>query len=268
MGSILVPFKKFLSNRNTITILGVLLGIVVLYLGYNWRVNKSIKPTEVPYSLSTLQSTTKITSDAIGYTKVPKDMIKNMDNLVTNIDKIEGMLVSFDSKIPKNGFFFSENLISEEEMPDSVFTNIQDGYTIYALSVDNEKTYGNSIFPEDMIDLYLSARSLDEDKIIYGRLIKSIQVIAVRDEEGNNVFQNKDNLGESALLLFAVPEKLFLLLKKAEKLEDIEIEPIPRNKSYTTNAQATELTNDELTNFIIDQTYILQNECDDLLVCG
>ena len=114
MGSILVPFKKFLSNRNTITILGVLLGIVVLYLGYNWRVNKSIKPTEVPYSLSTLQSTTKITSDAIGYTKVPKDMIKNMDNLVTNIDKIEGMLVSFDSKIPKNGFFFSENLISEE----------------------------------------------------------------------------------------------------------------------------------------------------------
>lgn len=267
MGSVLVPFKKFLSNRNTITILGVLLGIVVLYLGYNWRVNKSIKPTEVPFSVETLQSTTKITSDVISYTKVPKDMIKNMDNLVTNVTNIEGMLVSFDSKIPKNGFFFTENLIKEEDMPDSIFTNIQDGYTIYALKVDGQKTYGNAIFPEDMIDLYLYSHDLDEGKVIYGRLIKSIQVIAVRDDKGKNVFQNRENMGESALLLFAVPEKIFLLLKKAEKL-GIEIEPIPRNKSYTTNAQATELTNDELTNFIIDQTHIIQDDCDDLLVCG
>lgn len=267
MGSILVPFKKFLSNRNTITILGVLLGIVVLYLGYNWRVNKSIQPTEVPYCTQTLQATTKITSEVISYTKVPKDMIKNMSNLVTNVSNINGMLVSFDSKIPKNGFFFTENLIKEEDMPDSIFTNIQDGYTIYALKVNNDLTYGNAIFPEDMIDLYLYSKDLEDDKVIYGRFIKSIQVIAVRDNKGKNVFQNKDKLGESALLLFAVPEKIFLLLKKAEKL-DIKIEPVPRNKSYTTNAQATELTNDELTNFIIDQTHILQNDCEDLLVCG
>jgi hypothetical protein len=266
MGSILVPFKKFLSNRNTITILGVLLGIVVLYLGYNWRVNKSIKPTEIPFSTATLQSTTKITSDVIGYTKVPKDMIKNMTNLETNVNKINGMLVSYDSKIPKNGFFFSENLIKEEDMPDSIFTNIQDGYTIYALKVDNDLTYGNAIFPEDMIDLYLSSKD-EENKIIYGRLIKSIQVIAVRDKKGKNVFQDKDNPTESALLLFAVPEKIFLLLKKAEKLK-IDIEPIPRNKSYSTNAQATELTNDELTTFITNQTHALNDECEDLLVCG
>ena len=49
MGNLLVPFKKFLSNKNTITILGVLIGLVVLYLGYSWRVTQSIQPTSVPY---------------------------------------------------------------------------------------------------------------------------------------------------------------------------------------------------------------------------
>ena len=54
MGNIMVPLKKFLSNKNTITILGVLIGVVVLYVGYNWRVTKSIQPVSVPISATTI----------------------------------------------------------------------------------------------------------------------------------------------------------------------------------------------------------------------
>ena len=114
MGNILVPFKKFLSNKNTITILGVLVGVVVLYLGYNWRVNKSIQPITVPICTATLISGTKITEDYISYVSIPKDTINAMGNLVTNVNEISGKLVSYDSKIPQNGFFFSENLISHK----------------------------------------------------------------------------------------------------------------------------------------------------------
>ena len=32
MGNLLTPFKKFLGNKNTVTILGVLLGLVVFVL--------------------------------------------------------------------------------------------------------------------------------------------------------------------------------------------------------------------------------------------
>ena len=116
-----------------------------------------------------------------------------------------------------------------------------------------------------MIDLYLSSKD-DDGKVIYGRLIKSIQVIAVRDKKGKNVFQDKDNPGESALLLFAVPEDRFLLLKKAEKLK-IDIEPVPRNKSYSTNAQETELPSTELVDFIKDKSHHLNDECGDGLAC-
>lgn len=265
MGNILVPFKKFLSNKNTITILGVLVGVVVLYLGYNWRVNKSIQPITVPICTATLISGTKITEDYISYVSIPKDTINAMGNLVTNVNEISGKLVSYDSKIPQNGFFFSENLISEEEMPDSLFSKIQDGYTIYNLKVNNDKALGNSIFPGDNIDLYM--KSEEDGLLVYGRFIKSIEVLAVKDSDGKNVFDDKENPSEAAFLLFAVPEKLFLLLKKAEHL-GIEIEPIVRNDSYTDTASPTELKSDELEAMIINKTYILQNECQDLTVCG
>ena len=54
MGNILAPFKKFLSNKNTITILGVLLGVVVLYIGYTVRVNQATSPTNVYFATKTL----------------------------------------------------------------------------------------------------------------------------------------------------------------------------------------------------------------------
>ena len=267
MGNILVPFKKFLSNKNTVTILGVLLGIVVLYLGYSWRITRSIQPTKIPYANKTLIAMQKITEDDIDYTNVPKDTLKNMTNIVTNVNSINGMLVSYDGKIPQNSFFFSQALISEEDMPDSIFSNIPDGNTIYKLKVDVDSTYGNSIFPGDKIDIYMSAISLEDQKLMYGRLIKQIEVLAVKDGDGRDVFADKDNPTASAILMFSVREDLFLLLKKAEKLGTIELEPIPRNSSYTTSAAAVELTSDQLEQHILNQTHEL-NDCKDLTVCG
>lgn len=268
MGNMLVPLKKFLSNKNTITILGILIGLVVLYFGYTWRINQSISPVQIPYATQILVSGTKITEEMIGYTEVTKDMVTNMTNVVTDVNSIRNKLVSYDSKIPMNGFFFSENLIDESEMPDSVFSNIKDGFTIFRLSVDNESTYGNTIFPDDTIDIYMKTTSEeDEGKLVFGRFIKSIQVLAVKDGEGNDVFANKDDLREPAVLLFAVPEDLFLLLSKAMYLGNFELIPVPRNDSYSEHAGATEIQYQVLRDMIIDKTYQIPNECTDLTVC-
>jgi hypothetical protein len=271
MGNLLVPFKKFLSNKNTVTILGVLLGIVVLYFGYTWRINSSVSPVKIPYANTTLIQGTKITEDVVSYTEVPKDLLNNMSNVQTNINQIVGQLVSFDAKIPVNSYFFSESLISEDEMPDSIFSNIPDGYTIFSLKVDNHSTYANSIFPDDTIDLYIYTQYGDrdageEEKPLFGRFITSIQVLAVKDGKGQNVFRNKDDIGDPEELLFAVPEDLFLLLNKAIKL-GVEITPVPRNQSYSEHACATEVTNDFLEQIILEQTYQIPGECTDLTQC-
>ena len=50
MNSTLTKLKRFIGNKNTVTILCVIAGIVVLYVGYNYRVKSKINPTRVPYA--------------------------------------------------------------------------------------------------------------------------------------------------------------------------------------------------------------------------
>ena len=259
MGNVLAPFKKFLSNKNTITILGVLLGVVVLYLGYNLRVNQAISPKTVLYASKTLVQGDTITNDVIGETSLSKKVLDTLPNVITKKDNLINKLVSYDCKIPEGSYFFDTCIIDAEEMPDSVFSNIPDGYTIFSLEVDNHKTMGNSIFPNDSIDLYMKTED-EEGKIIYGKFIKSIKVLTVKDGDGNYVFKNRDDVGEPKELLFSVPEDLYLLLSKAIYLGKIDIVPVPRNASYSTSPTDTEVESEYLKNIIISQTVTIPDE--------
>ena len=268
MGNILTPFKKFLSNKNTVTIIGVLLGVVVLYLGYTWRVNQSLKPTMLPFAKRTLKSGEVITEDAVGMTEVPGDLVKSMgDQVITttncaNEDSnscIVGRLVSYDSKISVYSFFFKENVMKKSDKPDSIFSNIPDGETIFWLPVDNNTTYGNSIFPGNKIDIYMTAQD-EEGLLIFGRFISSIKVLAVKDSDGNNVFADSSNVGKPAVLLFSVPEDYFLLLEKAKRLGGIELVPVPRNASYSSSAAAKNVESEYLREFVLAQTVTLPGE--------
>ena len=266
MGNLLAPLKKFASNKNTVTILGVLLGVVVLFLGYQWRVNQAISPVEVYYATRTLTQGDTITTEDVGSAQISSTILNSMDNVVRtlqcpeedySVNCIVGKMVSFDSKIPKNSYFFTESLISPEEMPDSLFSNIPNGNTIFALQIDNMSSYGNSIFPGDNIDLYL--HTSDEGKVIYGKFIESIKVLAVKDSEGNNVFKDRDEVGEPSVLLFSVPEDLYLLLSKAIYV-GMDIVPVPRNASYTTNPSDTVVKSEFLQSFILSKTISIPDD--------
>ena len=269
MGNILAPLKKFASNKNTVTILGVLLGVVVLFLGYQWRVNQAISPVNVYYATKTLVQGDTITAEDVGVAQISSTILNSMDNVIQTLECpdddysgncIVGKMVSFDAKIPKNSYFFTDSVISPEEMPDSLFSNIPNGNTVFALEIDNMSSYGNSIFPDDNIDLYLHTTDDSSDgKHIYGKFIESIKVLAVKDEEGNNVFKNRDEVGEPSVLLFSVPEDLYLLLSKAIYV-GMEIVPVPRNASYTTNPGETNVKSDFLKSFILAKTVNIPDE--------
>ena len=51
MNNLIVGIKKFFTNRNTVTVVGVVLAIIVLYVGYNMRINQAITPVTVPYAV-------------------------------------------------------------------------------------------------------------------------------------------------------------------------------------------------------------------------
>ena len=50
MGNLVTGFKKFMQNKNTVTVVGVILAIVVLYVAYTMRIKSSINPISVPYA--------------------------------------------------------------------------------------------------------------------------------------------------------------------------------------------------------------------------
>ena len=84
MGNISISIKRFLGNKNTVTILGVIVGIIVLYVGYNWRVNQAVEPQTVPFAKKELVSNTLITNDLVSTIKVSKSMVDQTPNLITS----------------------------------------------------------------------------------------------------------------------------------------------------------------------------------------
>ena len=257
MNNIKIAIKRFFKNKNTVTIIAVLLSLVILYWAYTWRIKKATEPISVPYSLSELEPRTFITADMVSTRKVPGSMVTA--NVITNSSMIIGKYVSNDAVIPQGSLFYSNTLKTWEEMPRSVYADIPEGHTIVSLPVTLESTYGNSIFPGNYIDLYFVTRDRKSSKLILGKLIESIKVLAVMDGDGNNVFEKSIEVEPPASLIFSVPEKIHLLLRKALYLNG-SIIPVPRNAEYSTNPKETKISSSYLENLINSQTINVSEE--------
>lgn len=246
-GKLKENINNIIRNKNTLTILLVVAGVIGLYAVYNWRVNEAIKPVRIPYAKKEIDSRTQITSEMLSYTEVPKSLVSKAKNIITNSNSIIGKYVNYGAMVPQYGFFYQENILSSSSKPESEFNDIPDGYTVYSLEVDFDSTYGNSIYPGNYIDLYVKTTNDTDNRILFGRLIKGIKVMSVVDSSGNNVFESKNETRRPKYMFFAVPNSLYTLLKKAEYL-NITIMPIPRNASYSAEDRTAE----------IDSTYIEQ----------
>lgn len=259
MGNILVKIKRFLSNKNTVTILCVLGGILVLYIGYNWRVSSATEPVRIPYAKNTLSSRQIITADDIGYMEVASTVVSKMRNVIRASNLLVGQEVTYGNVIQQNSFFFEGDVEdpSTNQGTSALLSNIEDGYTLVYLDVNLHTTFGNAIYPGNYIDLWFEGTD-ENRRYIYGKFIQSIQVLDVTDSDGNSVFETGSESRTPAQLLFAVPDELKSLLEKAKLVG--ELVPVPRNKSYSENPGSTEVSSAYLENFVLAQSVIIPDE--------
>ncbi len=256
MGNIKEFIKKTVANKNTVTILLVLAGIVVLWAFYTMRVKEATTPIRVPYAKEEIKATEEITEDKIGYVEVNNKLLKTAD-IIQSQGALIGYYVTTGTSIPKGGLFYKSQIVTKAELPNSVFDNIPDKHTIYSMSVNNHTTFGNSIYPGDKIDLYLKATD-DNGKIMFGNFIESITVLGVRDASGKDVFGSTETRSP-AELLFAVPNDMYKLLMYAGYISGITLVPVPRNKAYT-EKNASTVTVEYLKNFILAKTSQIPEE--------
>lgn len=263
MGNIINTFKRFLSNKNTVTIIGVLLGLVVLFVGYNYRVNNAIDTQSIPYAKVSIGSTVQITQDMIGTTEVLRSLITSNKNIITNTSSIVNQTTPFcvqvGTSIPQGGFFYTEQVAACNSINNNALKNMPDNHKAVALPVNLQTTYGNSLFPGDYIDIYVRMRST-EGKLIYGEFITKLPILDVRDANSKSLYYGTSSSGTPALLLFAVPQDLYLLLSKALYVEGVNLVPVPGNKNYTAEAGETAVKSEYLRNEILRQTQNIPDE--------
>lgn len=248
-------FVRFLGNKNTFTILGLLGCVATLIIGYNVRIRKQISPTLVPYAKQTIEARSVIKEDMIGNVRVTTGYTSTATTLVTSAQKVINLRATYKSNIPRGSLFYSDMLKTAAQMPDSAFAGIEEGNTIYSLAVDKSTTFNNSIRAGDYIDLYLSTTHPETKQLVYAKLIESIKVLAVKDKRGNNILKNFHENGEPSELLFSVDNDLFelLMLSNYVSSPSVTITPVIRNQQYTKDAKETSIANEELKQIILSQ---------------
>ena len=252
--------SKFLQNKNTVTVLGVVLMIAILYVMYNVRVQQATSPVSVPYAKETISSGTQITASMVGTKEVSRNMIT--DGILRTTGDVIDKYANVDTVIPAGSLFYERAVVEKEQLPANIILKYPKGHVLYNMPVSISSTYGNSIYPGNYIDIYLRATyKLDNDltkytdeelrdanKMMYGKLISNVKVLAVKDAAGRAVFQNIDEQRTPSMIIFAVNEEMNKLLRKAENLQtyNSELIPVPTNESLKDEPEETKISNDKL----------------------
>ena len=267
MGNIIGTIRRFFGNKNTVTIIGVILGLVVLFIGYNYRVNHAIDTIQIPYAKKTINATEEITQENVGMVEVLRSLVSTNKTMISSKAKVlsadASYCVTTGTSIPAGGFFYNEQIDNCRNISNNPLKRMPDGYRPVSLPVNLHTTYGNSMMPDDYIDLYVRMNS-EDGKLIYGQLVEKLPILDVRDSNGKSVFATSQTT-TPAELLFAVPNEqdgynLYLLLSKASYLSNVTLVPVPGNATYTQEVGETKVTSQYLMNEILRYTQDIPDE--------
>ena len=237
--------KQLLANKNVVTILGAVMIVLVLYGFYKWQLDRAISPISVPYANVAIPARTKITEDMISYVKISQSSLKG--NVITNVRN--GLLngdgldkyTNVNTVIPAGSFFYDDVIVTEDELPDSFLVDIPEGTVAYNFAVNITSTYGNSMYPGNYVDVYFKGE--EGDKIMLGKLVENVKILAVKDGGGYHVFESSSQERAPSQIIFAVDEELHRLLRSAEYLRNVELILVPTNISYIVSDQEQIVTN-------------------------
>ncbi len=255
MNNLAISMKKFFTNKNTVTIIGVVAILVILYFLYTKKINEATDEVNVPVALVTINPQTQINKSDVGYAKVAN--AAKPDNVLMNAEtQIIGKYTGVGSTIYEGSMFYKEAVVNKEDLPGDWLTLVDPTNEIpYQFSVNVTTTYGNSIQPGDYVDFYVSAKN-EKDEQMFGRMLSNIKVLAVTDSRGKDVFRSSTEIGTPSFLNFGISADNHDLLQKAELLtnSDITLMVIPHGKKVPESDLVTVVNSETLKNFIENQT--------------
>ena len=223
--------KKFLSNKNIVTLLGAILVVIVLYLFYRWRVNAATQPVSIPYAMKAIETYSQVTVEDVALVEIPQSSLQG--NVISNASDVYNKCTT--SFIPAGGFFYASsktdkggNVINCDDVQNSYLYNKEPGDIAFNYKVNVKTTYGNSFFPGQYFDIYLKVyKDKEKNKIAFGKFVNNVKILAVRDGAGRDVLATTEEIRTPDQIVFGVNDEINAYLRVAEKLENVEIILVP-----------------------------------------
>ena len=134
MNNLVESIKRVFQNKNTVTIIGVIVILVLLYIGYSTQINRAVNPVSVPVATQTIQPRTEITSDMVKQVDMPNISVE--ENVVRTKAAVVGKYSNINSVIPAGSMFYKEMLITKDDLPDAAFIKLKSGEVPYNFRVN------------------------------------------------------------------------------------------------------------------------------------
>ena len=200
--------KRFFKNKNTVTVLGVVLVVAILYFGYKYEIKKAVDPvTGIPVAAQDIQPRTKITSDMVTSIDVAPIMLK--ENVIRSTGLVIGKYSNYNTMIPKGSMFYTGVVVEESQLPNAALVNAKEDEIVFPFPVNMDLTYGNSMMQNTLVDIYMKATD-ESGKIMVGKLLGDVEILAVKDSSGKNVFENTAEARTPAYLYFGFEQSVFI----------------------------------------------------------
>ena len=255
MNNLQNSFKKFLGNKNTVTIVGVVVCIIILYVGYNAQVKRTTDLVSMPVAISDIGPKTLIKKEHVAIINVPRRLLQG-DFYEREAD-IVGKYTNYNATIATGSLFYKKLLVDASKMPSVMFSDVPEGYTVINQPVNMNTTYVNSVEPGSYVNIYFKAvDDEEEDKVIFGKFVSNIKVLSVKDSSGNDVFESSEEQRTPAYIMYAVPESIHQLLRRALYISgdyDIELLLVPNTKTIT-DEDKVHVTSEDIKNYIVKRT--------------
>lgn len=253
MNNIINSLKRFFTNKNTITIIGVVVIVGLLYVLYTHQIGTQVNPIKIPVAKTNIQPRTLITENMIEYITVPSATVTT--GVYRNSNLIIGKYSNYNTMIPQGSMFFQKVLVDFQDLPDSAFVDLKENEIPYQFDVNMYSTFGNSVYPGNKIDLYMKVTDEESGKVAIGKFLQDVEVKAVKDSQGRNVFENSEESRTPAYLIFGLSDEIHLLLRKVEYLKSygIDIFLVPHGGAVQSTGDMV-VSNEWLKDYINNRT--------------
>lgn len=257
MNNFVIGLKKFFTNKNVVTVLGVLVVLGILFWGYSSSIKKQTNPVSVPVATKKINALTQITKEDVRYIQVANSMVKG--DVIYSSSMLVGKYTNINVTIPEGSMFYKSWIVDAANLPGNWIEQLdyEKGELGYYMSVNIVNTLGNNVLPNTYIDIYMKATD-ENGTPMFGKLLKNIKVLVVHDGSGKDVFKDAEAIGTPAKIGFAVSQDLYMLLKKAEYL-NVELVLAPRG-STVPSQEGIVVTSATLRDYIDAQTITVEED--------